>query len=346
MTEQDKGRVAIKFGPASSSTKPSPRPSASSSLGKRPRPPAFGGHDSDDSDVDEHGRRRSRGQHEAITEFGSHGAETERKRQERQAVRKELVIQRQPNRDWRAEVKAQKRGKNLPPEEARGRQNGHVVEREPADQDRQVQWGLTVTKTKNGDDDAKAVSTSPPAESLTRQDEAPPGQPQAPARTADDEAMDVLLGRASTAGKAIPRLPLSEDDAYRRDAAAAGAESTLDDYEAMPVEEFGAALLRGMGWDGEPRGPRPKEVRRRANRLGLGAKELNEAEDLGGWAQAAGASKRRPRLDEYRREESRRKEGRRNEHGYKRERERHGHSDRNGDVHRDRHRDHDRDRRR
>jgi hypothetical protein len=29
-------------------------------------------------------------------------------------------------------------------------------------------------------------------------------------------------------------------------------QSTLEDYEDVPVEEFGAALLRGMGWkDGQ-----------------------------------------------------------------------------------------------
>lgn len=29
-------------------------------------------------------------------------------------------------------------------------------------------------------------------------------------------------------------------------------ESTLDDYESVPIEQFGLAILRGMGWkDGE-----------------------------------------------------------------------------------------------
>ncbi|EQK99217.1 hypothetical protein G6O67_002204 [Ophiocordyceps sinensis] len=325
MSNQDKGRIAIKFA-SPSANRPPPRPSASSSLGKRPRPHAFGGHDSD-SDNDEHS-----GQHEVITGFGVDGAETERERRGREASRKEFFIQRQPNRDWRAEVKAHKRGKNLLPEEARQQQN-LVVKTEPADQDEGIQWGLTVKKSKTDDNE----DGSPPGEVPAARDDENQ-RPTPAARTADEEALDALLGRTPTAKKIITQPPLSEDEAYLRDAATAGAASTLDDYEAMPVEEFGAALLRGMGWNGEPRGPRPKEVRRRANRLGLGAKELKESEDLGSWDQKGG-KKRRPRLDEYRREQSRRKESRRDVDSYKRERERERDGSRAGSRDRDRHRD-------
>lgn len=338
MSNQDKGRIALKFAPAPLSKKPPPRAGASSTLGKRARPHAFGGHDSD-SDDDEH--HRHRGKHEIITGFGAQGAETERERREKEEAKKEFVIQRQPNRDWRAEVKG--RGRNLLPEEARQQRNGHVVEREPADQDKEIQWGLTVKENKKDENEHPSADSQLEGCSAERNHHNQQGSP--PARTADEEAMDALLGRTPTAKKTIIQPPPSEDDAYRRDAAAAGAESTLDDYEAMPVEEFGAALLRGMGWNGELRGPKPKEARRRANRLGLGAKELKESEDLGGWDQK-GVKKRRPRLDEYRREESKRKESRRNEDSYKRERERDRDGYRDRDRHRDRHRGHDRDQRR
>lgn len=52
---------------------------------------------------------------------------------------------------------------------------------------------------------------------------------------------------------------------------------TVQDYEALPVEEFGKALLRGLGWlDGEGVGKKrqlvePKQIVRRPDRLGLGA---------------------------------------------------------------------------
>ena len=54
-------------------------------------------------------------------------------------------------------------------------------------------------------------------------------------------------------------------------------ESTVEEYERMPVEAFGEALLRGMGWTegrGIGRGKKDvdaKELVRRADRLGLGA---------------------------------------------------------------------------
>lgn len=347
MSDPTKGRIAIKFGSTASPKLPatkSSRPLPASTLGKRPRAHAALGADSDsDSDDDR------RGHHEAITGFGEDGAETRRKK--REDVKKEYVIERQGNKDWRGEVRAH-RGKNLLPEEARQQQNGNV-ETEPADQDKGLQWGLTI----------KQKTDQSPAEPQTSIAEAP--KESAP-QTADEEALNALLGNKQEESKVIP----TEDDVYKRDAATAGAASTLEDYEDMPIEEFGAALLRGMGWDGEHRGPKTKEVRKRANRLGLGAKELKGVEDLGGWNQNGkkNSSNRPPKLSDYRREESKRKEGRGREDSYKREREREkerergGHRererdrdrdryrddrrDRDRDRDRDRHRDHDRDRRR
>lgn len=375
------GRIAIKFGASSSSSSAKPN-APPSSLGKRPRPAkssshAFGGADSDsDSDDD----RRHRGKHEAITGFGADGAETERKkRAEEQAkkAKKEYVIARQPNRDWRDEIKASRgaSNKNILPAEARAAKDGTTtVDTAPADQDSGIKWGLTV-KEKRADDEKQDDKDGALPDTQKQQDDTPAAPPKP--QTADDEAMDALLGkRPSKEDKVI----VTEDDAYSRDVDAAGAASTLADYEAMPVEEFGAALLRGMGWDGQPRGAKQKEVRRRQNRLGLGAKELDGAEDLGGWNQKGGKTgpggkKRPPRLADYRREEEKKKEERRGgrEDSYKRERERergsggYGHRDRererdghrhgghrdgererdrDGHRDRDRHRGYDRDRRR
>ena len=346
MSDPNKGRIAIKFGASSSSStaskKPPSRPPPTSSLGKRPRShAALGGESDSDSDHD----HDDRGRHEAITGFGSEGAETERKRRAAVEVKKELVIARQGNKDWRTEMRAQRRGgKNLLPSEARTaqQQNGGMAERAPADQDKGLQWGLTIkerTDTVNEPTDDKVDGTENEITTASRNEP----EPERPQRTADDEAIDALLGKKTQPEKTILAAP-SEDDVYQRDAAQAGAASTLEDYEAMPVEEFGAALLRGMGWDGKPRG-QTKEVRRRANRLGLGAKELKNAEDLGGWNQGSGGKKKsRPRLNEYRREESKRKEGRGRDDSYKRERERERERDRHGDRGRDYNRDRDRDR--
>ncbi|KAF4591647.1 pre-mRNA-splicing factor spp2 [Ophiocordyceps camponoti-floridani] len=334
MTNQDKSRIALNFGAFKPSQTLPPPPAARPggiNLGKRPRADAFADSDSDDERPV---------QHEVITGFGIDGAETLRKPP---AKKRDLIIACPPNRDWRAELRAKRQRGPLPTSQ----RGVGTVEREPADDDKDVQWGLNVpSKREDADDSAEKPPTTTPKINTTDNTSQPPP-------TADDEALDALLDRKPHRPKTIP---LSEDAAYRRDVATAGAPSTLEDYEAMPVEDFGAALLRGMGWDGNPRGPKVKEVRRRANRLGLGAKELNEAEDLGGWNQT---KKRRPRLDEYRREESRRKdERRRHDDSYKREREREREQERDGyrggrdggserERRRDdRYRDHERDRRR
>ncbi|KAI5459917.1 DExH-box splicing factor binding site-domain-containing protein [Mariannaea sp. PMI_226] len=352
MSDQNKGtapRIAIKFGTSTnqSTAKNSSRANPPSALGKRQRANAWGaGSDSEpDSDDD-------RGRHETITGFGQDGTENERDRKHIKMEKKEYVIARQANRDWRSEVKSQKKGKTSLPEGAGPRQNGDTMETEPADHEKGLKWGLTIktkSTTEDQEEETKPLDDAPPTESSN--------QNQTPQRTADDEAIDALLGKNIEPEKVIHP---TETDAFKRDVQQAGEVSTLEDYESMPVEEFGAALLRGMGWDGKPRGAKVKEVKRRPNRLGLGAKELKEDEDLGAWNQ--GKKPRRPRLNEYRREESQRKESRRHEGSYKqerereRERDRHGHRDRprdrdrdrdrDYDRHRDRHRDYDRDRRR
>lgn len=85
---------------------------------------------------------------------------------------------------------------------------------------------------------------------------------------------------------------MSEEEAFQRDYRSAPDMATLEQYAAVPVEEFGAALLRGMGWkDGEAIGKRrgQKEVQaripeRRPALLGIGAKsEAAAGIELGAW---------------------------------------------------------------
>lgn len=47
-------------------------------------------------------------------------------------------------------------------------------------------------------------------------------------------------------------------------------EPTDDDYFSVPVESFGAALLRGMGWNENDKRVEPKEVSLRPRGVGLG----------------------------------------------------------------------------
>ncbi|KAF3345923.1 Proteasomal ubiquitin receptor ADRM1-B [Verticillium dahliae VDG2] len=225
---------------------------------------------------------------------------------------RDLVITKQSNRDWKAELRAKRGGKNLLPAEAQAAQAGAGRETEPADAQKDMQWGLT---------------------------------------TADEAALDALLGKKRASEERTIRP--SEDSAYKDDVAQhVGADATMEDYDAIPDGEFGAALLRGMGWDGKMRGPKPSRAaagERRQNQLGLGAKKLQDAEDLGQWNHG-GAKKRDgrpPKLADYRREEERKKAERRDrrEGGY-RERDRYEDAarDRERDRDRGRDRDYDRDR--
>ncbi|PVV02572.1 hypothetical protein BB560_002973 [Smittium megazygosporum] len=71
-----------------------------------------------------------------------------------------------------------------------------------------------------------------------------------------------------------------EQRAFHHDLELLPEESTEDDYERVPVAEFGEALLRGMGWSGDHEAnKRHKKENIRPSLLGLGAKpappELN-----------------------------------------------------------------------
>lgn len=71
----------------------------------------------------------------------------------------------------------------------------------------------------------------------------------------DEQALKSLLSDEKSERKedqieAIPMTApgLSETDAFREDVAARADESTIDEYSRVPIHQFGAALLRGMGW--------------------------------------------------------------------------------------------------
>ncbi|RDA85470.1 hypothetical protein CP532_0001 [Ophiocordyceps camponoti-leonardi (nom. inval.)] len=319
MADKDKGRIAFKLSTKTSSTSSSAAPPATN-LGKRRRNGAFAtDHDSDSSDSDSGPVR-----HESITGFGAAGAETSTtteksgERSPSSSGRRNRDTASQPSRDWRDEHKARRQSRNpLPGEAEEGDERRRVgaVEKEPADDDKDVQWGLSVRGKKRArdekeddkDDDKDDDDDTKPHEASNSQN---------PLRTAEDAVRDA---------------------AYRRAVVSVGAPSTAKDYEAIDSEEFGASLLRSMGWDGVMRGPRPTDKRHRNDRLGLGIGAV-KADVLEGEEKN---KKKRPRLDAYRKEESRRKESRRGEDSYKREREREREGYRDGvrraTSHRDRH---------
>ncbi|RDL41378.1 Uncharacterized protein BP5553_01357 [Venustampulla echinocandica] len=349
-------KLAIKGFSLSAKSSAKPKPPPSSSLGKRPRS-TFQDHYNDDSGSDLEGDS-GRGRHEVVTGFAEGGAISRRDEQRKEPV--DLVIPKIANRDWRGEIKAKKGKKNLlPPEvqrqmedDARRRNGGEGVKTEGVDvvnsKDGEIKWGLTVRKREvkveaNEEVPRSAEEAAERPGEVAKTDQAAEATEEKP-KTADEEALAALLGNRDE--KKGPDLvipvatstveePLSEADAYRRAIAAAPDASTLEDYERVPVEEFGAALLRGMGWKGEKKG-QVRDVKRRQNLLGLGAKELKDAEELGAWVQKSdtkrlkerrggGAEReRRPKVSEYKSEKERRDERReeRGGGGYRGERER------------------------
>lgn len=96
-----------------------------------------------------------------------------------------------------------------------------------------------------------------------------------------------------------------ETGSFRADVQLRPEPATLDQYNAIPVEEFGAALLRGMGWkDGQAigrgnygtsatadRAIRPRIPERRPGFLGIGAKDVSGGKgaemELGAWGKSA-----------------------------------------------------------
>ncbi|KAK1923253.1 DExH-box splicing factor binding site-domain-containing protein [Papiliotrema laurentii] len=69
---------------------------------------------------------------------------------------------------------------------------------------------------------------------------------------------------------------MSEAEAYKRDVAALPEESTLDDYATVPVEAFGMAMARGMGWDPKSsENTTVHEPKVRPQLLGLGATPMD-----------------------------------------------------------------------
>ncbi|KZT03755.1 uncharacterized protein LAESUDRAFT_814420 [Laetiporus sulphureus 93-53] len=111
--------------------------------------------------------------------------------------------------------------------------------------------------------------------------------------TDDEKALRVILANANSdnpnlEGPHIEVIPaaVSEDDAYKQDVAELPDPATLEDYERVPVSQFGAALLRGMGWkegtaaSRKQKGPiEPYLPQARPALLGIGAKEKEVFDD-------------------------------------------------------------------
>ncbi|KXT09993.1 hypothetical protein AC579_3971 [Pseudocercospora musae] len=214
-----------------------------------------------------------------------------------------LVISAQANRDWREKANQRKRQKSGLPE---GHGNSAGLDARMRDVEAKVEaskpkFGLNTYKNEQLGDEEDAGSTMADA-SADAGKSAPEDIGEGASKKTDDElAMDALLGkttRDTTLTIVASDEPMTESDAFSHDFRSAPAMASLDDYARVPVEQFGAALLRGMGWkEGEGIGSQKgkklptdngKVPERRANLLGIGAKEdAAIAQEMGAWGKAA-----------------------------------------------------------
>ncbi|EPY53573.1 splicing factor Cwf28 [Schizosaccharomyces cryophilus OY26] len=93
---------------------------------------------------------------------------------------------------------------------------------------------------------------------------------------------NVLSGTSQA--KIISNQAVNEREMYNRDVELLPNSSDLKDYTDIPVEDFGAAMLRGMGWNGKLSSKDAFEVNRRPTFLGMGAKPMDlGVPEVGSW---------------------------------------------------------------
>jgi len=277
--------ISFALGSNSASVKPkAPAPSSRPSNGVKRSHAAL----HDESDSDDENRRK-----QAVTHFGSGGAVNIHKPK---VEKKALVIQPQKNRDWKEASRSNTNN--------RSRHAGQTAEQPLSLAEREAQiraiedsnrptYGLNTFERREAEEREDGVSGT---------DQQPEVQNEEvvvtePARqiTDDERALQALLGNQPESDLLIPATAATEEEAFQRDFRSAPEMATLDQYKAVPVEEFGAALLRGMGWKegqgiGNQRGKKivkDNQPERRPALLGIGAKaDAAIAEEMQKWSES------------------------------------------------------------
>jgi hypothetical protein len=279
--------ISISFG---KSKGPSTTLTANGALGRKPisfsaKPtkPALR-HDSEDED-------EQAPVHEEVTGFAADGAVLTRPVEQKIAV----VIKNAGNGDWRTRGK-----KNLLPAEVQAHRaaeaNGQtaIVEKNEVSKASGLQFAetsaaaSTATENTNGDH----VESVQPVKEMTEDEVALQALLHGENRERKTDAVIIQSANVRPQG-------IDEADDFKADVASRPDNPTLDEYAVMPVEEFGLAMLRGMGQkrkatgeivdygsgNGEKKSPKIREPRQ--GYLGIGAKAAPGAEaELGAWGKA------------------------------------------------------------
>jgi len=185
-----------------------------------------------------------------------------------------LVIPALKNRDWRALAKKRRAAQIYVPESGRAAVTG-------ADG---TVGGLGTRGTINSGPQAiglqvKQKRVASEVGEVDMQDVEAEVKPQVE-ESEEQLALRALLASAAGEGEDFSNsttiIPVTEDEAFRQDVTELPDPANLDDYTNMPVSEFGAAMLRGMGWTGDEKGKKnvqPWLPQSRPALLGIGAKE-------------------------------------------------------------------------
>lgn len=282
-----------------------------------PRRPHQLGHGNDSSDEDERAPI-----HEEVSGFDTLTGDAITA--DGEAVKKQgpLVIPVTSKNNWRDRAGANvKKGKNLLPAEVQAMQeaqrNGQAPGGNVETEGPSMAYGLSFAQkgeqmeTDNTDgnhpmEETKPVSPPPVVSKPLTDDEIALQALIRETKGEPERRSDLVIEASNSRDQeelAYPRY--DEASHFRTDVESRPEPATLDQYNAIPVEEFGAALLRGMGWkDGQSIGrgnygsaaPTDKEKKplvpaRRPGFLGIGARDSSggkgaEAE-LGAWGKSA-----------------------------------------------------------
>jgi hypothetical protein len=307
--------VSLSLG--SSKKLPNKKPVSSHTLARRPHQtlPYHHDSDSDDNGGDSEPAFQSVTGFDTLTGKTIDASDAEEK--------KPLTIPVASGNNWRDRpgvIRRPKGRKNLLPKEVQALQEAQRKGEVPGDRDAvgpSMQYGLSFAKQpQNEDGDQKMEDAALPAAEVAE---------KAKPLTEDEIALQALVreskgeveGRSdlviesTRAGEGEAEEEVSEfydnhnseTRSFRADVAARPESATLEQYNAIPVEEFGAALLRGMGWkegqavgkgkygSADPsRASTPHIPARRPGFLGIGAKDVSNGKaevELGAWGKAA-----------------------------------------------------------
>lgn len=295
-------RVTIPLGPPSSSSNPH-------NIKKRSRPTHTKRHRAhvldEESESNSGGEQNEPVRREVITTYGSDASDHSDEDRERRSNGHRS--KRHKHDDRKSESRrGQEQDAPRSASSNGGREAAADAEQKP------VKWGLTINTKGSGSGKDQRESKPRRERSGADSEEEVRDGTQEKEKSLDDEALNALVGTDSKKQRRKPSNPSDPNG-----------EPPLEDYRAVPIDDFGATLLRSFGWDGQMRG-KMKEVTKHANLTGLGAKDARGAEDLGSWNQKVSKDSRPVRLEDYRGEQHKKRQRMEERHrgSYKEERER------------------------